>query len=173
MTDLYNRIVSQHSGFERIMAYIPGYRGYKVASDRRAADRMMREHVVGALKEQMNRLIAIEKKQVSSGNLAFANQTRSAKLNFQTFIDRVNTAAPGYSGFYDAQKVGPNELEHIYAFDAALISYADKFREAIDSLDKALQTKEGLDATITGLETLAQEANTAYGLRDQVLTGLV
>jgi len=170
MTDLYQRIVGQRSGLENIMAKVPGYRGYKEASDRRAADRMIREHVVTLLKEQMNRLVNAEKKLMSSIGLSAAGKVRSAKMNFQTFIDKVNTAAPGYAGFYDAQKVGPDELAQIYNFDAALIDYADKFREKIDALDKA--TKETFDAAVADLEALAQEANSAFAMRENVLTGI-
>jgi hypothetical protein len=172
MTDLYQRIAGQHSSLENLMSKVPGYRGYKGASDRRAADRMIREHVVTLLKEQMNRLVNVEKKLIAGGGLKYASQTRSAKTNFQTFIDRINTAMPGYAGFYDAQKVGPDELSRIYNFDAALISYVDKFREQIDGLDKAAQAKDGIDAAVSALEGLAQEANSAYTLRENVLKEL-
>src|SRR5205085_1422172 len=74
MTDLYQRIVGQRSGLESIMAKVPGYRGYKEASDRRAADRMIREHVVTLLKEQMNRLVNAEKKLMSSIGLSAAGK---------------------------------------------------------------------------------------------------
>ncbi len=172
MTDLYQRIVGQRSSLENLMAKIPGYRGYKEASDRRAADRIIREHVVCLLKEQMSRLVGIEKKIITGGGLSHASETRTAKTNFQTFIDRVNTAAPGYSGFYDAKKVGPDELDKIYSFDAALVSYVDKFRTQLDALDKAAQAKDGLAEAIAGLEALAQEANSAFTMRENVLTGL-
>jgi hypothetical protein len=175
MTDLYQRIVGQRSTLENIMAKIPGFRGYKEATDRRAADRMIREHVVRLLKEQMNRLVAVEKRIIGGGGsgLKDAGKIRGGKMNFQTFIDKVNTAAPGYAGFYDAKKVGPDELAKIYSFDAALISYVDKFREKIDALDKAAQAKEGFDAAVADLETLAQEANSAFGMRENALTELV
>jgi len=172
MTDLYERIVGQRSSIEKLAAKIPGYRGYKEASDRRAADRMIREHVVRLLKEQMQRLIGVEKKIIGGGGLSQASESRTAKTNFQTFIDKVNTAAPGYAGFFDAKKVGPDELEKLYSFDAALVSYVEKFRAQIDTLDKAVQAKDGIAEAIAGLETLAQEAITAFGMRQDVLTGL-
>ena len=172
MTDLYQRIVGQRSSLENLMAKVPGFRGYKEASDRRAADRMIREHVVGLLKEQMKRLKSVEKKILAGGGLEHATDTRSAKMSFQSFIDRVNTAAPGYSGFFDAKKVGPDELAKIYAFDAALITYVDKFREKIDALGKAAKEPDSLATAISDLETLVQEANSAYALRDNVLTEL-
>lgn len=172
MTDLYQRIVGQRSTLESLMAKVPGYRGYKEASDRRAADRLIRENVVQKLKEQLGRLINVEKKLITAGGLSQASKLRSAKMNFQTFIDRVNTAAPGYAGFYDAIKVGPDELARLYSFDAALVDYADKFRDKIDALDKAATSKENLDAAVADLETLDQEANSAFALRENVLTQL-
>lgn len=172
MSDLYEKIVSQRSGFEKLMAKVPGYRGYKEASDRRAADRLIREHVVRLLKEQMTRLNPVEKKILSSGGLSFASKTREAKTQFQIFIDRVNTAAPGYSGFYDSKKVGPDELDKVYSFDAALIGYVDRFREAIDALDTAAGAKDTIDQAVTALEALAREANDAFKLRESTLMDL-
>jgi hypothetical protein len=172
MSDLYNQIVSKRSGLEQIIAKIPGFRGYKEMSARREADRMIRDHVVKLLKEQMGRLIRVEKKLMSEGGLAAVGKTRSAKTNFQTFIDRVSTAAPGYSGFYSAKKVGPDELDKIYAFDAALIDYVDHFSKAIDAIGAAIDSKGSLDEPIAGLETLAEEANSAYAMRDNILTGI-
>lgn len=170
MTDLYERIVAQRSSFEELMARVPGYRGYKDASDRRAADRMIREHVVGMLKEQMARLVDIEKNILTGGGLSEAGKTRDAQIRFQTFIDRINTATPGYSGFFDAQKVGPDELARIYSFDAALVSYVNKYREALDALNAAVANKEAMPGAIAQLEALGTEANAAYDLRSNVLT---
>lgn len=170
MTDLFQRIVGQRSSLENLMAKVPGYRGYKEATDRRAADRLIREHVVMLLKEQLSHLVTVEKKIINSGGLSLMGQLSDAKMNFQTFIDRVNTAAPGYAGFFDALKVGPDELAKIYSFDAALVSYADKFKEKINALDAA--AADARAAAVTDLATLAAEANSAYKMRETLLTGL-
>ena len=55
------------------------------------------------------------------GGLAYMSKTRSAKSKFQTFVDRIATDAPGYSGFLDAIKIGPDDLAVIYSFDQALL----------------------------------------------------
>ncbi len=170
MTDLYQKIVSQRSGLERIVARIPGFRGYKEMTARREADRMIREHIVGLLKEQMQRFIAAEKQMLSKGGLSAATKTREAKTQFQIFIDRVNTAAPGYAGFYAAQKVGSEELEKLYAFDAALVEYVDHFRTAIEAFDAAARSGEGMETAISNLEMIATEANAAFNMRDNVVT---
>ena len=90
----------------------------------------------------------------------------------QTFHDRVKTAAPGYSGFFEKVKVGSEELEKIYSFDEAQIQYADKFDEALSALQPAISANAGIDEAISGLDKLAIEANEAFSMRDDVLTNL-
>ncbi len=169
MSDLYDRIISQGKGLERVFASIPGFKGYAEMNARREADRMLREHVVQLLKQQMTRLVTAEKKLISGGGLASAGKTRSAKTQFQIFIDKVNTAAPGYSGFYAAEKIGPDELQRIYAFDSALLDYVDKFKTAIDGLSDALSSQGDTEAKIGELETLSREAVSAFDMRENVL----
>ena len=45
MSDLYDQIVSQRGQFERLIARIPGFRGYVDKGARRTADRMLRDQI--------------------------------------------------------------------------------------------------------------------------------
>lgn len=172
MNDLYARIVRERGKLESLVAKLPGFRGYMEMTARRQADRLVREHVAEQLKLQLNRLPTIEKQLLDQGGLAYMSKTRSAKTKFQTFIDRVATDTPGYSGFFDALKIGPEDLEVVYAFDAALLDYADKFKEKLDALQDAALAGQGVDEAIRELDALTIEANEAYSLRDSVLKGI-
>ncbi len=170
--DLYSRIVRERGSMENLLAKVPGFRGYMEMNARRQADRMMREHVAGMLRQQLNRLPTIEKMLLDAGGLSVMSKTRSAKTKFQTFIDRVATDTPGYSGFFAANKIGADDLEVIYAFDQALLGYADQFKAKLDALQDAAIKNEGIDAAIRDLDALTIEANDAYSLRDNVLQGI-
>lgn len=172
MDDLYSRIVRQRGSVDNLMARVPGFRGYMELNARRQADRMMREHVTEQLRQQLNRLANIEKMLVDAGGLSYMSETRSAKTKFQTFIDRIATDVPGYSGFYEAVKVGPEDLAVIYAFDQALLDYVTKFSDALDALQNAATTNEGVHEAIATLDALTIEANEAYSLREDVLHGI-
>lgn len=172
MNDLYARIVRERGKLESLVAKVPGFRGYMEMTARRQADRLIREHVAEQLKLQLNRLPTIEKQLLDQGGLAYMSKTRSVKTKFQTFIDRVATDTPGYSGFFDALKIGPEDLEVVYAFDAALLDYVDKFKEKLDALQDAALVGQGVDEAIRELDTLTIEANEAYSLRDSVLKGI-
>jgi hypothetical protein len=171
-SDLYSRIVRERGSLEKLGEKLPGFRGYLEMSARRQADRMVRDHVATQLRQQLNRLVNIEKMLLDAGGLSYMSKTRSAKTKFQTFIDRIATDTPGYSGFFEAVKIGSDDLAIIYAFDQALLDYVTKFGEALDSLQTAATTNEGINEAIANLDALTIEANDAYGLRENVLKGL-
>lgn len=172
MDDLYSRIVNQRGSVESLFARLPGFRGYMEMDARRQADRIIREQVAEQLRQQLNRLPTIEKILLDNGGLSYMSKTRSAKTKFQTLIDRIATDTPGYSGFYDAIKVGSDDLAVVYAFDEAMLRYAEQFRTKLDALHDAAVKNEGVDSVIQELDALTIEANDAYSLRENVLKGI-
>jgi hypothetical protein len=172
MEDLYTKIVRERGSLERLIARVPGFGGYMEMNARRQADRLLRDHVAALLKTQLNRLTEAEKLLLETGGLSYMSQTRSAKTKLQTYIDRIATDVPGYSGFFDAVKIGEDDLEVVYAFDEALLDYVEKFSQSIDALYQAASTGEGVQEAIRALDALAVEANQAYTLRDNVLKGI-
>ncbi len=172
MDDLYSKIVRERGSLEQLVARIPGFRGYMEMTARRQAERLIREHVASQLRGQLNRLVEVEKMLLDAGGLSFMSKTRSAKTKFQTFIDRIATDAPGYSGFFDAVKVGADDLGVVYAFDLALLDYVEKFALTLDALRDAVLRGEGIEEAIRTLDGLTVEANEAYGLRENVLKGI-
>jgi hypothetical protein len=175
MSELYDQIVSQRGGFERLLARIPGFRGYLEKASRRTADRMLRDYVAELLTQQINRLVEIERQLLDKGGLMYMSKTSSAKTKLQTYRDRVKAAAPGYSGFMDAIKIDEQALERLYSFDEAQVRYADRVSEALAALSDAVN-QDGLspeiDSAIAALDRITIEANEAFSLREDVLTNL-
>ena len=172
MSDLYDQIVGQRGRLESIVARIPGFRGYQDKQARRKADRMLRDYVAGQLSEQIARMVRLEKKLLNQGGLSHMSEAREAKTKMQTYHDRVKTAAPKYSGMWSSMKIGSEELERIYSFDEAQIRYVDRFSNALDELEAAIDSGEGIDDAIASVYDSAVEANEAFALRDDVLTNL-
>ncbi|MBN1679909.1 MAG: hypothetical protein JW966_06425 [Anaerolineae bacterium] len=173
MDDLYSRIVKQRGSLENLLTKLPGFRGYVDKSARRQADRLMREYVADQLQQRLNRLTTIEKMLLdTSGGLAYMSETRSVKIKFQTFVDRIATDSPGYSGFFDAVKISADDLGVIYAFDEAMLRYGDQFSEKLDAFQDAVTQNQGVAEVIRELDALTIEANEAYGLRENVLKGM-
>lgn len=172
MSDLYNQIMNDKGSFERLIMRIPGFKGYMDRAARRTADRMIRDHLAGLLKQRIDRFAEIERQLLDNGGLAYMTRTNSAKSKLQVYHDRVKTAAPGYSGFFEAVKIDSAELEMIYSFDEMQLIYADRFDAALDKLQAAVTSGEGIDEAIQEINALAQEANEAFQKRDDVVTNI-
>jgi len=173
--DLYNRIVEQRGSFANLLTRIPllgdNVEGYFDMSAQRDADRIVRDHIAGLLKQQINRFAGAENTILDNGGLKLMSKTRSVKQMLQTLTDRIGTAAPGYA-FSGALKVGHDELADIYAFDEAMLRYADQIGAGVDGLIAAANANEGIDESLTDLRGIIIEADEAFSLRKSVINDL-
>lgn len=172
MNELYEQIVNERGKMRNWMDKIPGLRGYMDKGDRRTADRMMREYIANQLEQRMSRFVGMEKRILNAGGLSLMSDTRDAKAKFETYIAKVKTAAPGYSGFFAAVNVDEEKMENLYAFDEAQVRYVSRLDERLSALDEAINNGEGIETAIQDVYNLAQEAIEAFALREQVLTDL-
>lgn len=173
MSDLYDKIVSQRGSLERMIARIPGFRGYQDKQARRTADRMLRDHIAAQLTHLIDRFINIEKGILDNNGLKFMSRSRDVKSKFQRYRDLIRTDAPGYTGMWAQIKIGDEELERIYSFDEAQLRYVDQLTAALDALAAAVTTEDGdVGAALTEFDNLLDEAIQAYNLRDSLLTDL-
>lgn len=171
-TNLYDRIIKQRGTMGNIGSKIPGYRGYQDAEVRRQADQLLREHIAAQLEQQFDRLPAIEKMLLDAGGLQWMSDTRALKAQMTTFVERIRTAARGYSGLFTNIKIGSEELEKLYAFDEAMLRYEDDFAAKMDALEQAAAANDGIAEAIAALSALVREADQAFALRKDVIVGL-
>lgn len=172
MSDLYNQIANSRGSLENLLMRIPGFRGYLDKKARRDADRMIRDFVAMQIKDRLNRLNRIELSILDSAGMSYMSKTREAKDQWQYFHDRIKAAAPGYSGFFAAEKIGDLELQLLYNFDEALIRYVDRFTAELDKLEAAAKKTKGLEEAIASLRQAADEANEAFSLREDTISQL-
>ena len=165
-----DKITDEMSGFEKLLAKIPGYKGYKEKELRREADKMLRDHIAGRMRTVKTQLDSLQQDLISSGKFDLLDETGSAATQIQTFIDRVRTAAYGYGGLFSADRVKEDDLDRVYEFDTALLSYADRIEGAIDRARGGLETEE-LKSLILMIRDLAREANAVFDERKDVLSG--
>lgn len=167
---LIQKVQDEMSGFEKLVAKIPGYQGYKDREQRREADKLLRDHIAQRMRTVKTQLDALQMDLISAGKLDLLDEAGSSATQLQTFIDRVRTASYGYAGVFDAVKIEEDDLERVYEFDASLLSYVDRIEDAIT---RAREGVEGEDARaqILMVRDLAREANATFDERQAVLQG--
>lgn len=172
MSDLYEEIKSQRGSFERLIARIPGFRGYLDNKARREADRQVRDYIAQLISQQIQRFVRAEKALLDNGGFLMMSQTNSVKAKIQRYHDRLKAAAPGYSGFFAAVKIGADEMESLYAFDELQVRFADKLTSVIEAFENAVKAKTGVEEALAEVEAVADEANEAFSRREDAITNL-
>jgi hypothetical protein len=171
MVDFFQKIVDSQGSVEDLMRKIPGFKGYFEKQDRRAADRLLREHLVRVFNELLVEFTQLQKKLADKGGFAYMERVQSIDTRLRTFIDRIESAAQGYAGLFDAIKVKEDALARVYAFDNALLAYQSQFAAGLQQLAEVIGTDE-VDGVLTQLEDVVMEANNTFLRRVEAMQGL-
>jgi hypothetical protein len=168
MSDLFERVTSQQDALKKLFAKIPGFKGYIERVDRRNADKLLRESIADKYQSQWQRISSIQRDLVNAGQIEVLDDIEIASTRLRQFIDRIKTAAYGYSGFFDAVKINEAELEKVYQYDLALVTMGDDITNAVDNLEASIGT-DGLPAAIRNLNQKAQDCVTAFEKRSELM----
>ena len=171
MSDFFEKVSSQVDPFKKLIGFIPGFSGYVERQNRRDADKILRETVARRFEEHWSRASNLQTELVSSGMIQYVDDMEKAVIAMRTFIDKISTAARGYSGMFDAVKINEKELEAIYQFDAAFFDLADQVKSGLDNVEASLGDEAALPAAIRNLTTLARLAVETFERRSEVVTG--
>lgn len=139
--------------------------------NRRDADKLLRETVARRFEEQWSRASNLQVELVNNGMIKYVDDMEKAVLSLRTFIDKISTAARGYSGLFDAVKINEKELEAIYQFDAAFFDLGDQVKNALDNVEASLGDEAALPAAIRNITSLARLAVETFERRAEVVTG--
>lgn len=171
MSDFFEKVSSQVDPFKKLVGYIPGFGGYVERQNRRDADKLLRETVARRFEEQWSRASNLQVELINNGMIKYVDDMEKAVLSLRTFIDKISTAARGYSGLFDAVKINEKELEAIYQFDAAFFDLGDQVKNALDNVEASLGDEAALPAAIRNITSLARLAVETFERRAEVVTG--
>jgi hypothetical protein len=170
MSDLFDTVTGGQDIFKKLLSKIPGFSGYIERTNRRAADKLLREQVALKYSELATRTSRMQKDIADAGQIDFLDDIDSVGLKLRTFADRIKNASYGYSGFFDAVKINEKELAAIYNFDMAFFTLADQISAGLDNVEAAI-AGDGLKSAIRAVNDLARQAGETYDRRYEVITG--
>ncbi|MEA3326419.1 MAG: hypothetical protein U9R53_03820 [Chloroflexota bacterium] len=172
MSDIFDKVSGDQDFIKKILAKIPGFKGYIERGDRRMSDKLLRENVANEFETLYQRVSSLQRDLISQGEIGYIDDLEAAALKLRQFIDRVRTASYGYAGIFDAIKIKQEELEQVYQYDYALLALSGDVSSAIDNVETSIGT-EGLDAAIRNLTGISQQCVDAFNKRSDVMKGIV
>ncbi len=172
--DYLGKVRGERSLLEKIMGYVPGYRGYKEKELRRESDRLVRTDAVNRLKTAkttFRRRFAdpsVVQKLSSDGPAKFDALT----YRLDRVTQRIDRAVAGYAGMFDAIKVKEDKLDSVIQYDLTLIEKADAIKM---DMDKVVSIEVGTDEWRTAMDALTakvDELDRFVDERTNILRGL-
>ena len=158
---------------ERIVAAIPGFRGYKEKELRRESDKLIRNHLYLKLSNAKTNLKTISQKMADRRYFDVLTDMDRLLAKMDRVAEKVNHASYGYTGFYDIVKVKEDSLDRMIDFDNQLVEGVNGLVAAIDAFKTELasgETKNMKDRIQSITDQLAGFEDT-FDKRDEVIKG--
>jgi predicted translin family RNA/ssDNA-binding protein len=172
--DYYETAKKQMRLSERIVAELPGFRGYKEKELRRESDRLVRNHLYKKLSGAKKNVKDIFQKLSDRRSLDVLSDMDRLVAKFDRVTEKVNHASYGYSGFFDVIKIQEEALDRMIGFDNQMVDEAAKVVDEAASFkaeimkqkyDKAKERVQGLTDTLEAFEE-------AFDDRQEVILGV-
>lgn len=168
--DFRERIEQDENALQKLVSGLPGFGGYFEREDRRAADRMLREYLCQQIDEAIEGLEAVSGRWSRAGELEYMDDIERVSGHLRRAGDKLRFADYGYTGFFDAVKIGEDDLQRFYEYDLSLRGFIAEVKEDIGKLaeagGEAVQLRLGdLEEAIAALaEMIAERENVAASL---------
>lgn len=134
MTDGLENAREQRNWLERLVAKIPGFRGYFEHELRREVDKIQRDWLADQIDRGRYGVQGKIREWSRRGRLENLDLASSMEKLLDRLANRVRHADYGNSGFFDAVKIGEEELDALYRFDLELSMTVEDLASRIEAL---------------------------------------
>jgi len=172
--DFYEKAKKQMRLSERIVAAIPGFRGYKEKELRRESDRLIRNHLYRRLSEAKSNLKDVFQK--LSDRRLFEVLTHMDRLvaKFDRVAAKIDHASYGYTGFFNIVKVEEENLDRMIDFDNQLADDVEKIVNQVEAFKTEVMKQEVKKAKerIQHLTETLEAFEKTFDKRGEVILGV-
>ena len=120
---------SDYSFFEKVLSYIPGYRGYKEKEIRRETDRLVRMQASDIMKSGYDKLTEAITSLTPVMTEYDRNLVDKVLVKFDTIRQQTERAVSGYADFFNVNKVKEDKLGQVIENDAELLNKAVEIKD--------------------------------------------
>ena len=159
---------------ERILAELPGFKGYKEKELRRESDRLIRNHLYRKLGKAKRDAKDIFQKLSDRRSLDVLSDMDRLVARFDRVAEKVNHASYGYSGFFDVIKIKEEALDRMIDFDNKMVDEAAKVVDEASAF-KAEIMKQEYDKAKNRIQSLSDTLDAfeeEFDSRQEVILGV-
>jgi hypothetical protein len=168
--DPIEKAKSEMGPLTKTLTGLPGIAAYREKEMRRDSDKLVRDRLVHELETRRTRINGLQQQVLSAGGLLLMDDMEQVTGRLQLLIDRIRTAAYGYAGFFDLQRVLEPQLEALIKYDQALFDTLPALDSSIDELEKAVQANDAIPAALQAVSAVLTDLGDKFGRRIEAIT---
>jgi len=172
--DIYEKGKKQMRLSERILAEIPGFRGYKEKELRRESDKLIRNHLYRKLSEAKGDLKDVFQKLSDRRLFEVLTDMDRLTAKMDRIAEKVNHASYGYAGFFNIVKIKEENLDRMIDFDNQLVDDVEKIVNEVDTFKSEVMKQEvkKVRDRIQHLSETLGAFEEAFDKREEVILGV-
>ena len=172
--DIYGKAKKEMRLSERILAELPGFRGYKEKELRRESDKLIRNQLYRKLSNAKSGFKDVFQKLSDRRMFEVLTDMDRVMARFDRVSEKVNHASYGYAGFFDVVKVQEESLDRMIDFDNELFDDAQKIVEEVTMLKSEVE-KQKFDKVKERVQSVRETLDAFEGTfdsREEVVLGV-
>jgi hypothetical protein len=171
---MYEKAKAEMRLSERIVAALPGFRGYKEKELRRESDKLIRNHLYRKLSEARKDLKETFQKLSDHRLQEVLTDMDRFIMRFDRVAQKINHASYGYAGFFNVVKVDEPKLDKMIEFDNGLMDDVTKIVEETSAFKKEVMGHDfdKVAAHIQSLNSMVEELEESFDGREEIIMGV-
>lgn len=172
--NLYEKAKGEMRLGERILAALPGFRGYKEKELRRESDKLIRNHLYGKLQKARSDLKEVFQKLSQERRQEVLIDMDQLVTKYDRVAEKINHASYGYAGFFNILKIEEEKLDKMIEFDTQLIDEVETVATTASAFKKEIgkrgfeKAKDHIQKVTEALETLED----TFDQRGEIVLGV-
>jgi hypothetical protein len=171
MSNGYEAAKGQRNLLERLMAKIPGFRGFQDRELRRDVDKLLREHLAAELGRVKSALREQARRYTDAGQIAALGGFDRIDRTLDGLSQAVRFADYGATGFFDPVKIYDEELARLYEFDLSVLDDVAALDAALGQVPAPGAGDPG--AALEALEQAVRAVDDKWKRRKEVVSNVV
>jgi hypothetical protein len=169
MSNAYHKAVGNRGMLDRLIAKLPGYRGYIDRDARQEADRLQREFVANRLFGEKSTVSEAMDALMMGGDLSRLPDLERVNKRLDTVAQKIRAASYGSASLFGASSIGEEELRRLHEFDIGLVDAADEVKAELGELVKAVEETDKLNAKLRDVRALLDRVEEHFKRRADII----
>jgi hypothetical protein len=172
--DIRQKVDADRGTLKRLQLLIPGYRGYRMGEDIRAADSLLRRQVADKIHGALVQLQQARSDLAQANQFQILNDFTQLTADLQQLEVHIRNAEQGYSGISAAVRVQNADLDRLYEYDYGFAEAADQLSVGVTQLRSTIMASAPgtIGPAVSTVRGQVGQLNQAFQARMKAIEGI-